>query len=138
MEVGKKMRLAVLVMADASVPSRRRRGFDAGSQGTVTCLFVRVIVFGRIGCHALVAAMAYIAGQQRRMVAMCCRLHSAQVLQSVFVRRDSFSTGSAARVWLETGHRSTDRGFARHQCRVHCLQRAGAALERQGSNPPPR
>jgi len=58
MEVGKKMRLAVLVMADASVPSRRRRGFDAGSQGTVTCLFVRVIVFGRIGCHALVAAMA--------------------------------------------------------------------------------
>ena len=58
MEVGKKMRLAVLVMAEASVPSRRRLAFGAGSQGTVTCLFVRVIVFGRIGCHALVAAMA--------------------------------------------------------------------------------
>ena len=58
MEVGKKMRLAVLVMADASVPSRRRRGFDAGSQGTVTWRFVRVIVFGRIGCQAWVAAMA--------------------------------------------------------------------------------
>ena len=58
MEVGKKMRLAVLVMAEASVPSRRRRGFDSGSQGTVTWRFVRVIVFGRIGCHALVAAMA--------------------------------------------------------------------------------
>ena len=63
------MRLAVLVMADASVPSRRRRGFDAGSQGTVTWRFVRVIVFGRIGCHALVAAMAYIAGHQRRIAA---------------------------------------------------------------------
>ena len=78
------MRLAVLVMADASVPSRRRRGFDAGSQGTVTCLFVRVIVFGRIGCQALVAAMAYIAGQQRRIAAMCCRLHSAQVPSVLF------------------------------------------------------
>ena len=99
MEVGKKMRLAVLVMAEASVPSRLRLAFGAGSQGTVTCLFVRVIRFvRRSGCQALVAAMAYIAGQQRRMVAMCCRLHSAQVLQSVLVRRDSFSTGSAARL----------------------------------------
>ena len=63
------MRLAVFVMAEASVPSRRRRGFGAGSQGTVTMWrFVRVIVFGRIGCHALVAAMAYIAGQQRRIL----------------------------------------------------------------------
>ena len=97
------MRLAVLVMAEASVPSRRRRGFDAGSQGTVTWRFVRVIVFGRIGCHALVAAMAYIAGHQRRIAAMGCRLHSAQVLPQRIVRRDSFSTGSAARVRLETG-----------------------------------
>ena len=58
MEVGKKMRLAVFVMAEASVPSRLRLAFGAGSQGTVTWRFVRVIVFGRIGCHALVAAMA--------------------------------------------------------------------------------
>jgi hypothetical protein len=52
------MRFAVFVMAEASVPSRRRRAFGAGSQGTVTYCFVRVIVFGRIGCQALVAAMA--------------------------------------------------------------------------------
>ena len=59
MEVGKNMRLAVFVMAEASVPSRRRLAFGAGSQGTVTIWrFVRVIVFGRIGCQALVAAMA--------------------------------------------------------------------------------
>ena len=81
MEVGKNMRLAVLVMAEASVPSRLRRGFDAGSQGTVTWRLTRVIRFvRRSGCQALVAAMAYIAGQQRRIAAMCCRLHSAQVL----------------------------------------------------------
>ena len=98
MEVGKNMRLAVFVMADASVPSRLRLAFGAGSQGTVTWRFVRVIVFGRIGCHALVAAMAYIAGHQRRIAAMCCRLHSAQMLPQRIVRRDSFSTGSAARV----------------------------------------
>ena len=143
MVVGRKMRLAVFVMAEASVPSRRRRALGAGSQGTVTMWrLVRVIGFAvRSGCHALVAAMAYIAGQQRRIAAMCCRLHSAQVLPQRIVRRDSFSTGSAARVWLETGHRSTDRGFARHNSpmpRALCLQRAGAALERQGSNPPPR
>ena len=64
--------MAVLVMADASVPSRLRLAFGAGSQGTVTWRFVRVIVFGRIGCQALVAAMAYIAGHQR-IAAMCCR-----------------------------------------------------------------
>ena len=58
MEVGKKMRFAVLVMAEASVPSRRRLALGAGSQGTVTWRFVRVIVFGRSGCQALVAAMA--------------------------------------------------------------------------------
>ena len=104
MEVGKKMRFAVLVMAEAKVPSRRRRALGAGSQGTVTIWrFVRVIVFGRSGCQALVAAMAYIAGQQRRMVAMCCRLHSPKVLAERIVRRVSFSTGSAARVRLETG-----------------------------------
>ena len=72
MVVGRKMRFAVLVAAEASVPSRRRRALGAGSQGTVTCSFVRVIVFGRSGCQALVAAMAYIAGQQRRMVAAKC------------------------------------------------------------------
>ena len=33
----------------------------------------------------------------------CAAGCTAQVLQSVFVRRDSFSTGSAAHVWLETG-----------------------------------
>ena len=69
MVVGRNIRLAVLVMAEASVPSRLRLAFGAGSQGTVTCLFVRVIVFGRIGCQALVAAMAYIAGHQRRIAA---------------------------------------------------------------------
>ena len=59
MEVGKKMRFAVLVMAEASVPSRRRRALGAGSQGTVTYCFVRVIRFVRRGgCQALVAAMA--------------------------------------------------------------------------------
>ena len=58
MVVGRNIRLAVLVMADASVPSRLRLAFGAGSQGTVTWRFVLVIVFGRIGCHALVAAMA--------------------------------------------------------------------------------
>ena len=58
MEVGKKMRFAVLVAAEASVPSRRRRALGAGSQGTVTYCFVRVMVFGRSGCQALVAAMA--------------------------------------------------------------------------------
>jgi hypothetical protein len=80
--VGRNIRLAVLVMADASVPSRRRRGFDAGSQGTVTMWrFVLVIVFGRSGCHALVAAMAYSAGQQRRIAAMCC---SAQVVTTAY------------------------------------------------------
>ena len=103
MVVGRKMRFAVLVMAEASVPSRRRLALGAGSQGTVTYCFVRVMVFGRSGCQALVAAMAYIAGQQRRMVAMCCRLHSPKVLAERIVRRVSFSTGSAARVRLETG-----------------------------------
>ena len=60
MEVGKKMRFAVLVMAEASVPSRRRLALGAGSQGTVTMWrFVLVIGFAvRIGCQALVAAMA--------------------------------------------------------------------------------
>ena len=75
MVVGRKMRFAVLVMAEAKVPSRRRLALGAGSQGTVTYCFVRVIVFGRIGCQALVAAMAYSAGHQRRIAAMCCRLH---------------------------------------------------------------
>jgi hypothetical protein len=58
MVVGRNMRLAVFVMAEASVPSRRRLALGAGSQGTVTWRVVRVIVFGRIGCQALVAAMA--------------------------------------------------------------------------------
>ena len=134
MVVGRNIRLAVLVMADASVPSRRRRGFEAGSQGTVTWRFVRVIVFGRIGCHALVAAMAYSAGQQRRIAAMCCRLHSAQVCyHSVFVRRDTFSTGSAARVRLETGLVVQDVSGEQQQLLRHsitCLDRAGAAESR--------
>jgi hypothetical protein len=54
MVVGRNIRLAVLVMADASVPSRRRRGFDAGSQGTVT-IRSRVAAGARVlsgGCHA--------------------------------------------------------------------------------------
>ena len=59
MEVGKNMRLAVFVMAEASVPSRRRLAFGAGSQGTVTWRFVLVIGFAvRSGCQAWVAAMA--------------------------------------------------------------------------------
>ena len=91
MVVGRNIRLAVLVMADASVPSRRRRGFDSGSQGTVTWRFVRVIVFGRIGCHALVAAMAYSAGQQRRMLqcAAGCTAHSVATAYSFGVIRSA-------------------------------------------------
>ena len=71
MEVGRNIRLAVLVMAEASVPSRLRLAFGAGSQGTVT-IRSRVAAGARVlsgGCHALVAAMAYIAGHQRRIAA---------------------------------------------------------------------
>ena len=97
MEVGKNMRFAVFVMAEASVPSRRRLALGAGSQGTVT-IRSRVAAGARLlsgGCQAWVAAMAYSA--KRRML-QCAAGCTVQVLQSVFVRRDSFSTGSAARV----------------------------------------
>ena len=93
MVVGRNIRLAVLVMAEASVPSRRRRGFDSGSQGTVT-IRSRVAAGARVlsgGCHAWVAAMAYSAGQQRRMLqcAAGCTAHSVATAYSFGVIRSA-------------------------------------------------
>ena len=93
MEVGRNIRLAVLVMAEASVPSRLRLAFGAGSQGTVT-IRSRVAAGARVlsgGCHAWVAAMAYSAGQQRRMLqcAAGCTAHSVATAYSFGVIRSA-------------------------------------------------
>ena len=77
MVVGRNICLAVLVMAEASVPSRRRLALGAGSQGTVT-IRSRVAAGARVlsgGCQAWVAAMAYSAKRRMLQCAAGCTVH---------------------------------------------------------------